>query len=376
MAFSFMVRCAALGGLLLSSGCASDGPPTAFNDDRGPVFDLVAYRSLDWLKARQLPDGSWAGEGAAQSRTAMTGLALLAFLYHSETPASERYGPTVQQAIRFLVEKDWDQDRFRNADAGGYAHGIAALALCEAYRQTRIPAIKPVAESAVARIVRGQQASGAFNYGLDASSSRRDTCLTAWMAQAMFTADRDGLQVPGLDVAIRRAAAGIRLNYDARRRMFAYVSDASDPKRPLTGMLSTTATGVRTMQVLGEGRSRAARAGVESLRALPADFSRTDGIRRHPLYARFFAANAFWEMGGRNWPQWGRELQTSYARAQQPDGSWLAPENSTERGYGPTYATAFSALTLSVFSRRVMPSYQKNSDLNDDRSALKSAENN
>lgn len=354
--------CASLFAVSLAAGCASVQPPTPPSGVGVSVETDVAARAFDWLKARQQPDGSWSGEGAAQSRTAMTGLALLAFLAHGETPASERYGLTVQQALRFLVEEDWDGDRFRHADSGGYAHGIAALALCEAYGLTRIPAIKSVAEPAVARIMRGQQAAGGFNYGLIASSNRRDTCLGAWMAHALAIAHRAGLTVPDLDVAIRRAAAGIQLNYDARRRMFAYAADNSNPKRPITGKLSTTAAGVRALQMLGEGRSRAARSGAETLRSLAPDFASTAGAARHPLYVRYFAAHALQEMGGRDWTRWGGELAESYARAQQADGCWLAPENTTERGYGPTYATAISMMTLSVFSRRCLPSWQTSDD--------------
>lgn len=279
----------------------------------------------------------------------MTGLALLAFLANEETSDSARQREAVRKAIEFLAEKDWDGSRFRNSDAGGYAHGIATLALCEAWMRTRNPKARTVAELAARRIVGGQQPDGGFNYGLDPATSRRDTCLSAWMVGALAAAGRAGLDVPGNAEALRRSAAAIEKNFDPHRRQFAYaVYYESAPRQPVPGQLSTTPAGVWALQTAGAGRSRAAQAGAKSLRAIPAEFARTDGIRRHPLYGRFFTALALnADAGDRS--GWTREMTESYVRAQSPDGSWSAPESSTEKEYGPVYATLFAALTLSGF---------------------------
>ena len=61
--------------------------------------------ALRWLKKNQEADGSWhinSGGGSNASgpaKPAMTGLALLTYLAHGETPASEEFGQTVERAI-------------------------------------------------------------------------------------------------------------------------------------------------------------------------------------------------------------------------------------------------------------------------------------
>ena len=57
-------------------------------------------KALYWLKKVQNPNGSWAqGVGTMQ---AMTGLALLTFLAHGETPTSKEFGTTVRKAMEWL----------------------------------------------------------------------------------------------------------------------------------------------------------------------------------------------------------------------------------------------------------------------------------
>ena len=61
-----------------------------------PQCEDAVVKGLDWLKSTQLPDGSWS---RSQNPAAMTGLALLAYLGHCETPLSENYGDNVLRAI-------------------------------------------------------------------------------------------------------------------------------------------------------------------------------------------------------------------------------------------------------------------------------------
>ena len=76
------------------------------------------------------------------SRTAATGLALLAYLGAGYTHLDDKYRTVVRNGIDWLVQHQHpDGDLF----AGGstythfYSHGIAAIALCEAYGMTQDP---------------------------------------------------------------------------------------------------------------------------------------------------------------------------------------------------------------------------------------------
>ena len=318
-----------------------------------PMTEAAVLKALEWLKDHQLEDGSWQGEGAARSKTAMTGLALLCFLAHGETPSSERYGPTVEKAIRFLVEQDWARDRFRNVDGNWYAHGIATYALCEAYALTRIPGVKTVAEQALARILAGQQETGAFNYKLKASDTRRDTSVMGWMNQAMKAGYLAGLDVPGLKEAMEKGANGFKINFDPNRQMFAYAPGGDEAGG---GRLSNTCMAVLCLQLLGHGGSPEARAGFESMKGMSADYNNPSNLGSWPLYVWYYATQAHFHTGGRVWEDWNNVFARSFVAAQNADGSWT-PIHGREKEYGPVYATSFCALTLMVYYR-FLPTYQ------------------
>ena len=82
-------------------------------------------------------NGSW------ENNPAHSGLALLCFLAHGETPLSEEFGVTVQKAMQWLANgmpknKLWSR---------AYSHGIATYALAEAYGMTQIPFLHEAMEN-------------------------------------------------------------------------------------------------------------------------------------------------------------------------------------------------------------------------------------
>ena len=79
--------------------------PAARSTHLGPGAEMgngitegSVLKALRWLKHTQRPDGSWAGP----SPTAMTGLAVLTYLAHGETPTSREFGGTVGRALAYL----------------------------------------------------------------------------------------------------------------------------------------------------------------------------------------------------------------------------------------------------------------------------------
>ena len=83
-----------------------------------PVCEDAVVKGLRWLKANQQADGSWKG----QDKIAMTGLALLAYFGHCETPASPEFGESCMRAITYLVNVGMQTD-------GRLVDGIAIAAL-------------------------------------------------------------------------------------------------------------------------------------------------------------------------------------------------------------------------------------------------------
>jgi len=167
--------------------------------------ETAVLRALRWLKRNQASDGSW---GPVQP--AMTGLAVLTFLAHGETPQAIEFGDTVKRAIDWLVANPVKDN--------AYSQAIAAYALSEAYGLTQHPAIKEAAIHAVTTVVKGQGTLGGFSYGngpgLIANTNINDTSVMAWCAQAMKAAKMAGLKddVPGLEAAMNKAIVAFKMN--------------------------------------------------------------------------------------------------------------------------------------------------------------------
>ena len=132
----------------------------------GGQTEAAVLRALEWLKRNQNADGSW----DTKNHSAMTGLGLLTFLAHGETPSSEAYGPTVEKAIRFLVDTQekngsWPHPKMKvSHEYEVYGHAIATYAVSEAYGLTRIPILFECMNRSVEVIVKGQQSGGGWDY--------------------------------------------------------------------------------------------------------------------------------------------------------------------------------------------------------------------
>ena len=111
-----------------------------------PQCEEAVVKSLRWLKKQQNKDGSWGG-APHNYKCAMTGMALLSYLAHCETPLSEEFGETVLKGISFLVDQGMKNPVLSlvpQRNEVSYDHAVATYALCEAYtfcKQMDIPSI-------------------------------------------------------------------------------------------------------------------------------------------------------------------------------------------------------------------------------------------
>jgi len=74
----------------------------------------------------------------------------------------------------------------------------------------------------------------------------------------------------------------------------------------------------------------------------------------HASYAVYYCSQAMFQLGGKQWEQWGEHLYTNLIKMQKHDGSWSL---SGSRG-GPSYSTAMCVLAMTV-SHRQLPIYQR-----------------
>ncbi|MDP6443045.1 MAG: hypothetical protein QGG36_24920 [Pirellulaceae bacterium] len=339
----------------------------------GPETEQAIEGGLAYLARRQQEDGRWSLQGHGDdalmvSDAAATGLALLAFQgagYHHQ---SFRYKTQCSAAINFLLANQKDdgdlyirQDEYSNGAAWFYTHGIAALALTEAYGMTKDPALRDPAQRAVDFIVKTQNKNtGGWRYAPQVSS---DTSVTGWMLMAMKSGQMAGLSVPQqsldrVDYWLDRSGSG------EFKEKYRYNPDAPDTKAQGHGRRATTAmTAVGLLMRLynsdwktdSVGMRRGADALMKELPAL--------GGPRNPkrdTYYWYYATQVMFHMKGEYWQAWNGRLRPLLLNTQIQDGanagSW-DPLGGVPDRWGPhagrIYVTAMNLLSLEVRFRHM-----------------------
>lgn len=335
----------------LMAGRTKIGRSNALNKyggKHGQSAEAAVRKALEWLKRNQAPNGSWSHGG--KMPMGLTGLGLLTFLAHGETPAAEKYGPTVEKAIRFLAGQCDGSGRFiiRNTvgHSSAYEHAIATYAICEAYGMTRIPTLKSVMTRNLDVIIKGQQNGGSWDYAF-AKKARTDLSVSGWMAQALKAGYIAGAENEGLKGALEKAVKGIEIHYLKDAESFRYSSSSGRFNQGLTG------AGVLCLQLLGKANSVTVNRGLHTLEESSADYgSKALGW---PMYAWYYITQAKFHAGGFHWSKWNPKIATSLVRSQNKNGSWLSP--GSEKSRGPVYCTTMAALTLQVYYR-FLPTYK------------------
>jgi hypothetical protein len=296
-------------------------------------------RGLKWLAAHQNGDGSW-GTGY---KPAMTGLALLAFLGHCETPEVGNFTGTVLKAIDYLIavgQHNGGRLSFNNGGPYPYEHGIATYALAEAYSMTYDTKIEPVLRQAVSIILHGQTSAGGWEYAYKRSGM--DTSVTGWNFQALKAAQLTGLKIGDVDGALRRALDGIRNMQDRRSGDWTYKMTSPHVAKGLTGV------GVLCLAFMKQGRTPAGRAGCD---AIMRNYHGSIRDERNTHYAWYYNTQGCFQVGGLFWSSWRRVFQKEVIQSQLGDGSWGAHDRWVKGRDGAVYATSLSILMLEVYYR-------------------------
>lgn len=310
----------------------------------------AVLRALRWLKANQDPDGSWKRVSKVD-HVAMSGLALLTFLAHGETPASEEFGATVENAIKYLIGIQRPNGSF---SANAYTQGICAYAISEAYALTRIMAIMDPMERALQVIIDGQQDDGGYDY-VYKKGDRFDTSVAGWQFQAMKAGVMAGSTNPRLEQAVERGIHFLKTqSYAANGSGFVY---SGTPGKPSAGGGRWTMTGVGTLclQLLGHARAPETRAGVAAMEALTCKWNKAGN---NSVYGWYYVTQAKFQQGGRTWDGWNAQFAEEFIKNQETDGRW----EGGDHGGCPVYTTTLVALSLQVYYR-YLPTFRQVEDV-------------
>lgn len=322
-----------------------------YGGDWGKFAEIAVLKALEWLRINQNQDGSW----GTNDKEAMAGLGVLTFLAHGETVSSEKYGQTVERAIRYLVARQNEQGAFDKLDttAGTYSQAVCVYAISEAYGMTRIPSLKSVMEKGVQVLIDGQQSKGGYDYKF-AKGARRDTSLAGWCCQAMKAAYIAGAENAKLHDAMELAVQDLKSAQKEDGSFWYSFSGNSQATH------SITAVAVLSMQLLGHGPDAEVRRGLEFLGGATCDWKSPP---EWPMYAWYYISQTKFHQGAAHWTSWNNKFAPQFIRNQNADGSWNSPGLALKAGTSgrenmhPVYATTLAALTLQVYYR-FLPTYQ------------------
>ncbi len=346
-----VMRGLAPGQMANRSGGGRAAAINAYGGKWGEYAEAAVQRALEWLRINQNQNGSW----GTHDPQAMAGLGILTFLAHGETTASEKYGQTVERAIRYLVAEQNEKGEFcKGVDTTGktYSQAICVYAISEAYGMTRIPSLKAVMEKGVQLLIDGQQTKGGYDYKF-AKGDRRDTSLGGWCCQAMKAAYIAGAENARLHDCMELAVQDMK-SAQKEDGSFYYSFPSSQNTH------SITAVAVLSLQLLGHGADAETQKGVDFLNGADCNWQNPPDW---PMYAWYYITQTKFHKGGATWNEWNAKFAPQFIRSQNPDGSWNSPGLSLKEGSSgrenmhPVYATTLAALTLQVYYR-FLPTYK------------------
>ncbi|WP_297673852.1 prenyltransferase/squalene oxidase repeat-containing protein [uncultured Akkermansia sp.] len=295
-----------------------------------PQCEEAVVKSLRWLKKQQNQDGSWGG-APHNYKCAMTGMALLSYLAHCETPLSEEFGETVLKGISFLVDQGMKNPVLSlvpQRNEVSYDHAVATYALCEAYtfcKQMDIPSIsnlEKVVVKAVDKIVDNQNTDGgwAYNYNTKAGA-HTDLSVTGWNVQALKAAEHGGIRPSKGEIrtALRKAAAYCR-KCGKPDGLFTYMQEG---REDATARPALVGVGVLSLQMCGNGSDSAARKGLDwMLKNTNQPFNWKANNTSSNLYQHYYGVQAAMNRGGDVWKAYNKAFRDATLGAQATDGSF------------------------------------------------------
>lgn len=284
----------------------------------------------------------------------LTGLAVLAFLGAGYTHEEGIYADTVDRALRWLVRQQ-SADGFLGGRAAYYArmycHGMASIALGEAYGMTNDERLHQPLAAAIRFIVTAQHSDGGWRY--TPAGTQGDMSMFGWQLMALKSAATAGVDVPQetLDRTItflKNAGQG-RNGGLAAYRVLPPEFPREQPKP------SMTAEALFCRQMVGMKRTN------------PASIEAAEFLLQHPprraepdLYYWYYGTLAMYQYGGQAWRTWNEALLDSLVIEQRSTGhsagSWDPRAPWGDYG-GRVYSTAMSTLSLEVYYR-FLPLYQ------------------
>lgn len=324
-----------------------------------PRIEASIDAALIWLAAHQEDDGRWdasrhaAGDeqrvlghdrygAGADADTGVTGLAVLAFMARGHTHLEGKHRTNVQHGLEFLISQQAESGSLAGEArlfAQMYCHGIAMLALSEAYAMTRDDRIRPALEAALNFSFQSQhQTSGGWRYQ---PGDLGDTSQFGWQVLALHSAQLAGIATPEktrelMTRFLRSVSSGDHNGLAAYR-----------PGERTTPVMTAEALVCRVFMDAENSPETVNEAADYIARFEP-------GPGKPNLYFWYYGTIGLHQLQGERWRAWSGSLQRQLLAKQrgggQEAGSW-DPDTVWGCYGGRVYSTAMATLSLEVYFR-------------------------
>jgi hypothetical protein len=343
------------GGLTLIAGLACSTPVMAVDPTLAaaaprraatdvaisPQSEAVVKGALKWLASKQQPNGSWV---SGRHTTAFTSYALMAFMAAGHLPQEGEYSKNVQLGLKYVLDSCRPNGFIAapNDEVKMYGHGIATIALGEAYGQTQDAVIRPKLQRAIRLIIDSQNNEGGWRY--QPVKADADISVTVLQVVALRVAKNSGIDVP--QTTIDKAVEYVRKCYNKDQGGFAYQAHGGNAG------FARTAAAIYSLQVCGQYDDPLVKAGSKFL------FDKFNSDREWYTYGAFYAAPAQYMIGGDTWKRWYTQVSAELMKTvkRERDMNYWTPIGGN--GQNEVYATSVYTMILAM-PYHYVPLYQR-----------------
>ncbi|MGO8690707.1 MAG: prenyltransferase/squalene oxidase repeat-containing protein [Thermoguttaceae bacterium] len=333
--------------------------------------------ALHWLMRHQCYEGNWSfdkynaqckdatctGGGSATADAGATGMALLCFLGAGQTHKTRGpYRMNIEKGLVWLVRhQERDGNLAKGCGLPMYSHGLATIALCEAFGLSGDRNVGTAAQGAVNFIIAAQNKNdNGWRYN---PGDPGDTSVVGWQIMALKSAQMAGLNVGG--------SGGSGSIFDLAGKWLDLVktgpNDSQFQYQPGSGATPTmSAAGLLCRQYLHAKRTDPMM--VDGVKYL---MQNLPDVKVHNVYYWYYATQVIHNYTGYEWDTWNRAMRklliTTQTRSNNcANGSW-DPENPSKDQWSPQggrhMITALSCLTLEIYYR-YLPLYKVDAEDN------------
>lgn len=355
-----------------------------------------AEKALRWLVQYQEDDGSWRCnvgfklndgyrvEFQDQKHVGVTALAGAAFLASGSVPDRGPYAENVKRALDFVISCQQESGYISKFGTRMYEHAFATMFLAEVYGMTHDKRVRDALQRAVEFTYKAQNSQGGWRYAPNAEDS--DMSIVVCQVMALRAAKNKGITVPKesidkavdyvLNSAITRSNGFMGTDFERGTFLYQYDPRGGASVIQTRTSFALTSAGLTTLygagvytdgdiaDIINERRLEKYRRGGDPL---PRFRDMIDYVKNHYrdvangsndgfghyffFYGNYYAAQAMFITGGRDWETYYTRLREDLLRLQKDDGG-------VRSNVGTAFSTAVTALLLEV-PNNYLPIFQR-----------------